>query len=77
LTWCVLTRLLHFAFDGGALGDASISALFEVVGHFGQVAQRVKNIALARDLGPGEGLAGTQSPSAIGQRVVWVQALRL
>ena len=75
LTLLSFRSLLHFGFDGGSFGDARISPFFELVGHFGEVAKGMKDIALARDIRPCERLAGTQPPCAIGQRIVWVQAL--
>ena len=62
-------------FDGGSLGNAGAGAFFQLVGHLGKVAKGVKDIALTRNIRPGERLAGTQPPCAIGQRVVRMQAL--
>ena len=70
-----LRGLLHFAFDGGSFGDARIGALFQWVGYLRKVLKGVKDIRFARDIRPGERLAGMQPPCAIGQRIVRMEAL--
>ena len=57
-------------------GLAGVGAFFQWVGDLGKVSKGVKDIAFTRDIGPGERLAGTQPPGAIGQGIVRMQALR-
>ena len=46
-----------------------VYAFFQLIGHLGEVTKGVKDIALTRDIRPGERLAGTQPSGAIGQGV--------